>query len=163
MQHFGHMSVQKWLLGRSPEPPKQPNSSYGPIWQHTRYVVWLGPQHFLDNFFCAHFITFSVFCWVENHPYPKVLGQFLLPHKLFPHPLGYNKLGKSAKECGNTIWWPHSIYTRLSKSAEKVDPRVCYTPNELHNTGISCARYSSIMQFIWGVAHTRIHFFRRFW
>ena len=92
------------------------------------YVVWLGPQHFLDNFFCAYFITFSMFCWVENHPLPKVLGRFLLPRKLFPHPLGYNKLGKSAKECGNTIWWPHSIYTRLSKSAEIVDDRTCYTP-----------------------------------
>ena len=97
------------------------------------YVVWLGPQHFLDNFFCAHFITFSVICWVENHyPYPKVLGQFLLPHKLYPHPLGCNKLGKSAKECGNTVWWPHSIYTRLSKSAEIWDGRVCYTPYVPH-------------------------------
>ena len=92
------------------------------------YVVWFGPQHFLDNFFCAHFITFSVFCWVENHPYPKVLGQFLLPHKLFPHPLGCNKLGKSARKCGNTLWWPHYIYTWLSKSAEKEDGRLCYTP-----------------------------------
>ena len=41
---------------------------------------------------------------VETPPHRAVLGQFLLPHKFFPHPLGYNVLGKSAKECGDTVW-----------------------------------------------------------
>ena len=107
------------------------------------YVVWLGPHHFLYYIFLTHVTIMSSFCWVENHPYPKALGQFPLPNKLSPHPMGCNKLGNSPKKCGDTVWWPHTTYTRLPKMAEKEDPRVCYTPlTPLAQYLISCKSFA---------------------
>ena len=95
------------------------------------YVVWLGPQHFLDNFFCAYCITFSMFCWVENHPLPKVLGRFLLPHKLFPHPLGYNKLGKSTIKSVVPPYGDHTLHIPKSQNLPKLRMGERATPHHL--------------------------------
>ena len=94
-----------WLHGRYPEPPILPNCPCGPPRQYPKRICCLVGSPPLSLSHISHTCDIiSVFCWVENHPYPKVLGQLPLPNKLSPHPMGYNKLGNSPKKCGDTIW-----------------------------------------------------------